>query len=488
MKHIILLYIAFLTSVFGQDNLVIIPAPMDEVLSNPGIGVETFYEGSQPKNYPDSRIYYWRFNWIDIETKKGEIDFAKIDKKLSNARARGQRVGIRINAVNDYGCSVCVPQYVRDAAGGKMVGAGEDGGQYARVFWPNYNKAFLDAIENLMTALGKKYDGHPDLNHVDIGFFGCWGEYNSACTTDKVNLWTEAIRNRNTDIHLNAFPTTTVIAQGGDSYANSKGAGWRGDCFGDWGMFGSGWNHMENAYPAEAKTCDDCWKTGMVSFEVCGVLNSQYKNKYDFEKTMNMGLDWHMSSMNAKSSAVPLSWMPILNKALNRMGYRYNILKLEHASVVPQGGVVSVKMDWENKGVAPSYHDYILRMELTPASGGPSFTHDFKVDVKTWLPGLFKVEEEITIPSDLKKGKYKMMFALLFPDTEEPAIKLGIVGIDKNGWYPLSDVTVVDVVEEPTSVGEVKKQFSKGDGYSYENRVLIYHGLELYTIDGRQTR
>jgi hypothetical protein len=441
---VFLISLVFWATVRGQQQIVVQPAPIDAILYNPGIGVEVFHQGTQPASFPPSRIFYWRFNWIDIETQRGQIDFDRIDRELATARAKGQRVGIRILAVNDYGCEVCVPQYVVDDAGGVMVSAGADGGPYSQVFWPNYNTAFMDDVEALMTALGQRYDGHPDLNHVDMSFFGCWGEYNSACTEDAVQMWTPEIQNRNTDIHFAAFPNTPIIAQGGDTYATDRSAGWRGDCFGDWGMFGSGWNHMENSYPASAEDCGDCWQTGMVSFEVCGVLQTQYDNGYDFSLTMEKGLEWHMSSMNAKSSAIPEAYMPVLNEALKTMGYRLRIARLEHPSHVAAGGAMPVLIDWVNEGVAPPYHRYVLRMELVPASGGVPWGHDFNVDVRGWLPGAFSMQENISLPADLAMGGYSMRLALLFTDTRQPAIELAMEGRDPLGWYPLSQVTVAD--------------------------------------------
>ena len=34
-------------------------------------------------------------------------------------------------------------------------------------------KAHLDFIKRL----GRKYDGHPDIDHIDLGSIGWWGEW-----------------------------------------------------------------------------------------------------------------------------------------------------------------------------------------------------------------------------------------------------------------------------------------------------------------------
>ncbi len=456
------LLVMLIGALWSQPQVVISPKSIDSVLHNPGIGVETFHQGTQPKSYPPSQIYYWRFHWSDIETKRGQIDFAKIDAKLKKARDNGQRVGIRIMSVNDYGCQTCIPQYVVDDAGGVTVSAGTDGGSFKTVFWPNYNKAFMDDVEALMKALGKRYDGHPDLNHIDLGFFGCWGEYNSACTKDKVPMWTQEMRDRNVNIHLATFPNTPIIGLAKEVYGLSKGTGWRGDCFGDWGFFGTNWNHMENSYPTSAKNCDDCWKKGMVSFEICWNFEKQHEKGFDLAKTMAKGLEWHMSSMNVKSSPIPDAYQKDLYEALKKMGYRLEITRLQHPKVVASGASFPIEMNWENKGVAPPYHTYLLRMELTPVNGGQTIKHDFNVDVRKWLPGSIKLKENIPLPKNLSQGDYNMRFALLFKDTKKPAIQLAIEGKDSEGWYPLSRIRV----GEPSAIYRQE--------YSLNNPLTMY--------------
>ena len=441
--------------VSAQNQIVVTPDTIDDILYNPGIGVEIFDQNNQPANYPPGRLFYTRYNWIEIEQEKGVIDYQKIDDMLALARSKGQRVGLRIMAINDYGCETCVPQYVVDAAGGNMVCSGADGAPFKKVFWPNYNDAFMDAVEDLMIALGTRYDGHPDLNHIDLGFFGCWGEFNNSCVCEsdryKAKLWSYETNMHNTDIHFATFPNTPIISMGNNAYSMGKGSGWRADCFGDWGN--GEWSHMTHIYPDWADNCDDCWEKGMVSFEVCWNCQEQYRRGYDFAETMAKGLEWHMSSMNAKSSPIPTEWQPILDEALKKMGYRLRISQLEHPENISYAEPMQVSMEWSNDGVAPPYHEYILRLELSPVDGGQDFKYDFDVDVRDWLPGTFNVEGDFTIPSPLN-GLYNMRFALLFPDTKEPAIELANVGKDSLGWYPLSQVNVLDPFSFTSSVTE----------------------------------
>ena len=90
LARLFFISLVFCGTVWGQRQIVVQPASIDDILYNPGIGVEVFHQGTQPTPFPPSRIFYWRFNWTDIETERGQIDFARIDRELATARAAGK--------------------------------------------------------------------------------------------------------------------------------------------------------------------------------------------------------------------------------------------------------------------------------------------------------------------------------------------------------------------------------------------------------------
>ena len=59
---------------FGQEHIIVTPDTIDDILYNPGIGVEIFDNNYQPANYPPGRLFYKRYDWIEIEQEKGVID------------------------------------------------------------------------------------------------------------------------------------------------------------------------------------------------------------------------------------------------------------------------------------------------------------------------------------------------------------------------------------------------------------------------------
>ena len=115
----LLLVLSFTT--FAQQDIVVRPREIDDVLTNPGIGFTTFqrfngdelngglkwtegypieyqpFKGSlRNRDYPDTSITYFRVYWRFIEPKNGEYRWDLIDKALATARERKQSLMLRI--------------------------------------------------------------------------------------------------------------------------------------------------------------------------------------------------------------------------------------------------------------------------------------------------------------------------------------------------------------------------------------------------------
>jgi hypothetical protein len=101
---------------------------------------------------------------------------------------------------------------------------------------------------------------------------------------------TEDVQIMITDWYFKYFPQVPLVMlhDGQLRYAVGRGAGWRGDCFGDYGYFSPDWNHMEQAYPpvlqdpviAAART------RGPVQLEVCGVMQDWEDKGFDIDRTL----------------------------------------------------------------------------------------------------------------------------------------------------------------------------------------------------------
>lgn len=446
-------------------NVIVRPKEIDDVLVNPGIGFMTFqrfncdvlndglkwtegfpiayqdFKGSlKNKNFPDTSIAYFRIYWRYIEPEKGDFSWDLFDNALKTAHNRGQTLMIRIAPYGHTKTSSDeVPKWYR-----KMVGK-ESSAKIPIQKWrtdpedPRYPKHF----GNMIREFGKRYDGHPDLESVDLSIVGAWGE--GAGSVDLSARTREAL----VDAYLEAFKKTPLLMLLTDAKTNGYGlskraVGWRVDCLGDMRVGNPNWNHMFDYYPQGIVNFGmrDAWQKAPVSLEVCWVMQHWKNNGWDIDYIIDQSLKWHISSFNAKSSPVPDEWWPQVNRWLKRMGYRFVLRKFTYPSIVKPQGKLDFSTWWENKGVAPCYKLFPVALRLKGKKRSEVFLTD--ADIRTWLPGDVIYDSSIFVPVDMPAGEYDLGIALLDPQTREPKVKLASAGMEADGWYTIGKIKVAE--------------------------------------------
>lgn len=491
-KKIIVITLAFVLvafySLFAQQQPEIVkvrPKEINDVLTNPGIGFTTFqrfngdelnegigwtegfpivyqeFDGDLTNiDYPQTSIAYFRVNWRFLETEPKHYNWELIDKAIRVATERGQTLILRISPY-EGGPEKDVPDWYR-----KMVGEEQELAVNKWKINPE-NPLYIEYFGGMIKALGRRYDGHPDLESVDVSFVGYWGEGEGG------HLLSDNTRKALINVYLDNFKKTylnfqpingdapdpgflvedtKIAAFWPDGRNNGIGPqmrhlGWRLDCLGDMGFWPEwGWTHMADVYAQHIikSGMGEAWKKAPVTMEICGTflrwLQKEKYSKETVEYIFGQALKWHISSFNAKSSPVPKEWNPLVDKWLNKMGYRYVLRKFTYPSIVSSQGQIEITSWWENKGVAPIYRNYQLALR---------FVNDDKVvfistcaDLRSWLPGDIVHDENLYIPYDMPAGTYQLEIAIVSPDTQEPQVKLAIEGVNEEGWYPMGKIEV----------------------------------------------
>src|SRR5207302_2340690 len=126
-------------------------------------GWQTFHTfADEDKNLAGlpSACAYFRFYWREIEPRDGAIDFPKFDELLAHAHRAGQKLAFRIMCTGS-GEYMDVPAYLKEQ-GCKGVEFLYGSGKH----WvPDFeDPLFQKAHFRLIRELGKRYDGHPDLD------------------------------------------------------------------------------------------------------------------------------------------------------------------------------------------------------------------------------------------------------------------------------------------------------------------------------------
>ena len=421
------------------------PKETDELLANPGMGWQTFHhfadDDANLAGLPTGAAYF-RFYWRQLEPTEGQIDFALLDGLLAHAHRAGQKLGFRVMiAATGERFRSGAPDWLREKGckGYEYYHEGE-----GPLWVPDFeDPMFKEAHFRLIAELGKRYDGHPDLDYVDIGSVGLWGEWHMSGTGVEMPL----VRTRLEiiDAYLRAFPKTPKLMLIGDrdamKHAIGRRCGWRADCLGDMGGFSPCWNHMRDAYPEQIASTgsQDAWKQAPVAWETCWDMRKWVAEGWDIRYIFDYGLGYHASYVNNKSAPIPEGTRPEVERLLRKLGYRLVLRSLEHDAVASPGSAFHVTMQWENMGVAPPYRDYLVAFRLTDADGKSTVLVS-RTSIKGWLPGSVSSEESMDLPPGVAPGKCQLGVAIVDPATKEPAVRLAITGRGADGWYPVSSV------------------------------------------------
>jgi hypothetical protein len=453
----------------GQPVLVT-PEGTDEILANPGMGWQTFHRTRvQDKNLPSwipSTVHYARWGWRELEPQPGELDNAFLDGVLKETREAGQALAFRVMCCSTYPRQPYHPAWLTDI-GGKVVTTRYGSGPELEVPVlddPPTLAAHLDFI----SRLGNRYDGHPDIEHVDLGTVGWWGEWHMSQSSN-APMPTLETQKKIVDAYLAAFKKTPLVMLigGGEMlrYAVENGAGWRADCLGDMGGFSKTWCHMRMAYPKMLPAADagDAWKTAPVAWESCWDMRKWVDEGWSLRFIFNYALALHGSFINNKSAPLPAGEDVRfeVERFLRRLGFRLVLKELNHPPAAQSGAKIQLAMKWQNAGSAPCYRPYRLAYRLSGGQGGEQVFVG-SVTVNKWLPGsmdlfteeFFKqpddlppgevhnVVDTINLPEDLVPGSYTLSLAVVGEADIQPVVQLGIKGRSEDGWYPLSRLTI----------------------------------------------
>lgn len=441
-----------------EARTVVRPAPIDEVLVNPGMGITTFqrfnrqaiYPGlrwsevgpevrvadsATAPDFPDTSIAYLRWFWHQIEPEQGKYRWEILDVALDEARKHRQQLTVRIMP---YDQRDPLPEWYRNSGARR---ANKESDSDGKIWSPDADDPFYAKTWTaLVREFGRRYDGHPQLDTIDISTVGYWGEGwgpylpSRRVQEDLIDVYSEVFKR--TRLLMN-FDEPEALA-----YGTKLGAGWRLDCWGDMGRPGKNFAHMVDIYPQQVVRTgiQEVWRNAPVSLETCGTPGSWHEGKYDLDYTFDQALRWHASTINIKSTAIPAPWKAKFEEFQKKIGYRFLLRKMEYPSVVRAGDMMPVNSWWLNAGVSPVYYPYTLAFRI--ASGDKRAEMPTPADVRQWLPGDALFEGNVYIPESLAPGKYRLGVALLDPRTGLPAIRLAIEGRQPDGWYDLGDIRV----------------------------------------------
>ena len=419
-------------------------------------------------HFPGMDHLYLRLAWAFLEPEEGKFDWSYIDTIVEKYIPLGYKISFRITCKETGPAPGSVPFEINDtryATPYWVIKAGAKGiekPEFGIESWsPNYDDPiFLEKLDNFHKAFAARYDGKPYVRYIDVGSIGDWGEGHTWRST-RVAASVETIKTH-LNIHLKHYKKTQLIvaddllATGKSleeqnmllNYVLSNSISLRDDSPMVQGYME---NDLSNWTVRNYPFFKEVYKTMPTVFEL-EHYGKVKKNGYWLGKE-GSGIipTLQVSGADVFRNAIKIirptyigwhgyigEWLtdnPNLTKELlNLCGYWYfpkSVEILEHSRKT-----LSFKMEWLNKGVAPAYNSYQLKVKLIPTDNATE-TIDFEMEDsgnKKWMPNQVSMEiYKLTLSKKLK-GEYWLAIQLFDKKSNTP-VDIGLLSDSKRDNY-----------------------------------------------------
>lgn len=438
------------------------PTPIQDVLYNPYMGfAPSAVNGPYPYNH---KLVYKVISWRELEPQKGKYAFDELETKYKFREWNGKNVKIILRIVLDYPSDtphLDIPDWVYDEING-------DGTHYEEVigkgFSPNYNNPILiERHKQLIRALGERYDKDPGVAFIALGSLGHCGEWHAYSSSHiTIPFPTMEISDQYVQHYLDAFPNKKLLNRRPYPIAKDNNIGLYNDVFGtvsstndfnDW--FENGY-HSLLAGDVVIPAMPDFWKHAPSGGEFSsGSDVLSFLDNDQIDEIIEMARRSHISWLGPP----PLSEEELtpevkanMERLLREMGYRLRVESAAFPQMKAQGSILKVTLDMVNEGIAPFYYDWPVELSLSDMNGRIVSSSRVRGLINTWLPGNTDVSLSLSIDGKTIPGEYRLLIAILDPDTLRPAVELAMDGKQSDGRYLIGSL----IVREKTTLERIR--------------------------------
>ena len=419
--------------------------------------------------FPGFNHMYFRIPWGHLETEDDVYNWEVIDDVIDKWWPEGISVAFQVTCKETYNAFqepvVAVPQWLIDAgAAGEMFSMPD----WNAEFWePDYaDPLLLEKLEEFHEAFAERYDGKVYVEYIDIGSYGSWGEGHNWPKSMKV--WPPETIIKHLNIYLNCYKESrlTLSEDWIDEHRSDEDArvlkafvdsveiiSWR-----DNSILVDYWikNLPKEQYSVKRPGYyEETYQFKPVTIELEHYPNLKRAGNWSVPDGIPVGEDVVLGALNLMHATwigfhgppdEYLTENPVLTKKVaNLVGYWYFPVHLEVEGELTAGGDIVVSLTWENRGVAPAYHKYLLDYKIESQDGSVSYHGNFQEsDNRTWMPGKHFVENySIQLPDHFNPGDYIFKIRMYDPLTES-TVYLGLKNeiLDLNDYYMLASWSI----------------------------------------------
>jgi len=445
-----------------------------------------------------------------------KYDFSAIDDALAKLAGRGMRLMLRVFAYesccdtdfpNDM--NIAIPDWVRALPGASTDYPGPPtGSSPPRVTQvvPNWNNSnYLAGFEQLLAALGRRYDSDERLSVFEFSGYGDFSENHNAYLRDTLGVpgpapqdsiavlgYDSQYRDQNITVasirrlvaaHVNAFPHTQLVVNLpnpeivrellADDVTKKLAApvGVRSDCLGTYAPFPVWAEDPTSEYVQKKDPLITEFRQRLASAPVitewCGWTDGRDPRSY-YEEGLREVVKYHVSmtsSVNFPDSESTTPMDPTLYllwaQANVFAGYRYSV-EARPGSESVSDGVATIAVTWTNYGSAAATERWVPGYRLVDFSGAVVRTLPSNVVLKTLVrdqsadssdhqPVPVSATESVRVDlAGLAPGHYTLQASVDWQQhkpgashvVDYPPMQLARDGRDGSGGYPIAALDI----------------------------------------------
>ena len=451
-----------------------------------------------PPDAPDDRKY----------------DFSVIDDALTKLASRGMRLALRVYAYNSCcngpypdNTNIAIPDWVRAVPGASVNYSGPPNSPASGMTQvvPNWNDpTYLNGFEQLLAALGRRYDSDERLSIFEFSGYGDFSENHMAYLRDVLgapgaapeqSVATLGYYSQFTDqsitiasirqlvaANVNAFPHTQLVVNPenpeivrellADDVTKKLSApvGIRADCLGVSAPLPA-WAESNDSHYVQSKdpvvtAIRQRLASAPVITEWCQLPNGADPRPY-YEKGLRDVIKYHVS-MTSSANFPDRNSTSVMDPRLYRLwaqanaaaGYRYSV-EARPGSQSIQGKVATIAVVWTNYGSAATTENWQPSYKLVDFSGTVVRTLPATVNLKTLVhddssqsreePGPASTSESVRVDlGGLAPGHYTLRAAVEWQQHKPagsyvvnyPPMALARDGRDLSGLYPVATLDI----------------------------------------------
>ena len=416
------------------------PAPVDNPLKGfvPYVG--------QAKEFPHSLEFSY-LPLASVMTGPASFDWKPLEQLLDGVAARGCQLIVRFYL--EYpGKPTGVPEFL--LKDGLRLRAWTNSNTQplppSVAQTPDYEDTRLRAaLTRFITAFGARYDGDPRLGYVTAGLLGTWGEWH--CYPHTEWFASREVQTEVMDAYEAAFHKTPILLRypAGDNEASHapngrRKFGYHDDSFAwatlETGRKEDGWYYLSALRQAGAM---DRWRTAPIGGEIrpelwpCLWKATGCAEGQDFAVSVReTHATWLMdSSVSGKLS--PDERLRAL-AAARSLGYELQVLQ---ASATLAGRSLEVSVTLANRGVAPFYANWPVRVAVAGPTGERMLA-TLPLQLSALLPGSPPLIVRGTL-ENVASGKLLLLLGVENPLPKGRSLRFANVGqdLDQPGWLTL---------------------------------------------------